>query len=78
MIEKLFGSPFTRAAIIILAVALLTLVPRGASHANGLGYYSLCSFAPWSTIILVVLAFMVHRLGAGVTAAESGKLRRGY
>jgi hypothetical protein len=38
----------------ILAVA--TLLPFSASKTNDLGYYSLCSFAPWSALALLFVA----------------------
>jgi hypothetical protein len=33
--------------------AILTLIPSTARKVNGFGYYSICSFAPYSTLILV-------------------------
>ena len=37
---------------------ILTLLPAEASKASYLGYYSTCAFAPFSTIILLSLAFV--------------------
>ena len=39
-----------------LAAGILTLIPADASKANHLGYYSVCSFTPFSTIILAVIS----------------------
>jgi hypothetical protein len=43
--------------IIATSSAVITLIPVGmASKTNLAGYYSICSFAPISTIILLALA----------------------
>ena len=39
-----------------IALSLITLLPATASKPNLLGYYSVCSFAPKSTAILIVFA----------------------
>jgi hypothetical protein len=36
--------------------AILTVLPLPASKPNGLGYVSHCTWAPWSTLILLVVA----------------------
>jgi hypothetical protein len=36
-----------------VALAVITLLPAAASKPNLLGYYSVCSWAPNSTVILV-------------------------
>jgi hypothetical protein len=41
-----------------LIAGILTILPAEASKASYLGYYSTCSFAPFSTIILFSLAFI--------------------
>ena len=38
------------------AMAIITLLPATASKTNLIGYYSVCSWAPNSTAILVALA----------------------
>jgi hypothetical protein len=44
---------------VMIALSVCTLIPyRGASQINDLGYYSLCSFTPWSTILLLFVAGM--------------------
>jgi len=45
-------STLSTAALLLAAAS--TLVPAKASKPNLLGYYSHCSFVPWSTVILVV------------------------
>ena len=46
-------------ALIIIGVAALTLLPFAAGHKNDLGYFSMCPFAPWSTLSLLVVAGIV-------------------
>ena len=46
-------------AVLIWIFALLaaaTALPFSASRTNDLGYYSLCSFTPWSTAALLSVA----------------------
>jgi hypothetical protein len=51
-------------AIAMLVGAAVTLVPHNSLQLSDLGYHTLCPFAPWSTLTLVVLAglgWLVHR-----------------
>lgn len=72
-----------------LAAAIWTVIPTsllswGSSHVNLLGYVSHCTFAPFSTLILLATAiigiFIVHRLkrgriiGLGVFIGTTGGL----
>ena len=41
---------------ILVALAGVTALPFSASKMSDLGYYSLCSFAPWSTMTFLVPA----------------------
>ena len=41
-----------------LSAGILTLIPHEASKPNYLGYYSLCSFVPFSTMILFTMAIV--------------------
>jgi hypothetical protein len=41
---------------IFVILAVSTSVPLAASKTNDLGYYSLCSFTPWSTLALLLVA----------------------
>ncbi len=47
-------------ALIVAPIApgIMTLLPSEASKPNYLGYYSICSFAPFSTIILLALVII--------------------
>ena len=38
------------------ALAVLTAVPVAADRTNMFGYASLCSWMPWSTVVLVTIA----------------------
>ncbi len=41
---------------IFAILAVITMLPFSASKTNDLGYYSLCSFAPWSALALLLVA----------------------
>lgn len=41
---------------ILAILAVVTMLPFSASKTNDLGYYSLCSFAPWSALALLFVA----------------------
>lgn len=43
-------------AILFAALAAATLLPHSSSMISDLGYYTLCPFAPWSTLALLLLA----------------------
>jgi hypothetical protein len=45
--------------VLFLAAAAMTVVPHSASRINDLGYSSVCPFAPWSTLALLLLAGLV-------------------
>ena len=55
-------APKTRNQILLIVVylfagaAVLTLFPGSARIKNDLGYFSLCPFAPWSTVLLSLVA----------------------
>jgi len=38
---------------------LLTLIPSSAAKMNDIGYHSMCPFAPWSSLALLVVAGVV-------------------
>lgn len=47
-----------------LALAIVTLLPFPSSTISDLGYHALCPFAPWSTLMLLLLAgigWALHR-----------------
>ena len=39
--------------------ALITLLPLGGAKANDFGYNSACPFAPWSTLLLLIVAGLI-------------------
>lgn len=43
-------------ALLLAIAALLTLIPFSAAKMNDLGYHSMCPFAPWSSLALLVAA----------------------
>ena len=49
--NSLFG-----VAVLLAMAGLLTLIPSSAAKMNDLGYHSLCTFAPWSSLALLVAA----------------------
>ncbi len=46
-------------ASLFAIAALSTLIPSSAARVNDLGYHSLCPFAPWSTLGLLVVSGIV-------------------
>ena len=45
-----------------LALSVFTLIPSHASKLNRLGYYSICSYSPISTMILLALSVVSLRI----------------
>ena len=45
--------------VLFIGLAVLTLLPFTAPRANDLGYMSMCPFAPWSTLSLLVVAGVI-------------------
>ena len=43
---------------VFIAAAMVTLIPAAAPVRNDFGYSSLCPFAPWSTLVLLLAAGM--------------------
>ena len=43
-------------AYLFVVAAIATLLPLTARIKNDLGYFSLCPFAPWSTMLLLMVA----------------------
>lgn len=46
-------------AHLFLGGAVLTLIPSDVKIVSDLGYHSLCPFAPWSTLLLLLAAGIV-------------------
>ena len=42
--------------VILVGLAVWTLLPSSATKSNDLGYYSMCPFAPWSSLALLMAA----------------------
>jgi hypothetical protein len=45
--------------VLFVGLAVLTLLPFTAPRANDLGYISMCPFAPWSTLSLLLVAGLI-------------------
>jgi len=45
--------------VLFVGLAVLTLLPFTAPRANDLGYMSMCPFAPWSTLALLLVAGVI-------------------
>jgi hypothetical protein len=56
MSRQTLSSVLLAVAILLAALAAATLVPFSSSMISDLGYYTLCPFAPWSTLALLLLA----------------------
>ncbi len=46
-------------AVLFVGLAVLTVLPFSAPKENDLGYVSMCPFAPWSTLALLVVAGVI-------------------
>jgi hypothetical protein len=44
---------------IFIVLSASTMLPFSASKTNDLGYYSLCPFAPWSSLALLLVAGVI-------------------
>ena len=49
-------------AYLFVGAAILTLIPAAARIPNDLGYFSLCPFAPWSSLLLLLAAGLLGAL----------------
>jgi hypothetical protein len=45
--------------LLLVGLAIVTAVPSSDRRINDLGYYSVCPFAPWSTLSLLLGAGLV-------------------
>lgn len=43
-------------ALLLVVLAAVTLIPSSSLTISDLGYRTICPFAPWSTLTLLVLA----------------------
>ncbi|MBN1961285.1 MAG: hypothetical protein JW841_10085 [Deltaproteobacteria bacterium] len=54
-----------------MLLAVITIIPSpGASKPSLLGYYAVCSFAPISTLIFVVISAIFYVVGKRLYAAK--------
>ena len=56
MSKKTIGAVLLVPVIAAAGASVATLIPWSAPHKNDLGYLSLCPFAPWSTLMLAMVA----------------------
>ena len=56
MSRKTLSSILLLLAVLLAFGALITVIPWTATAKSDLGYYTLCPFAPWSTLTLLFLA----------------------
>jgi hypothetical protein len=56
MTKKLLTAGLLATVVILIALAIITVLPLGSSKANQMGYVSTCPFAPLSTAMLLVTA----------------------
>jgi len=57
--QKPFNTILFGLALLFAGLAALTLLPFTAPRQNDLGYTSMCPFAPWSTLALLVVAGVI-------------------
>jgi hypothetical protein len=56
MTRKTLSSLILALVVVFAGAAAATLVPFSNRMISDLGYYTLCPFAPWSTLTLLMLA----------------------
>lgn len=59
MSEKTRNGTLLALIWILAGLAIVTLLPFAASRTNDLGYFSVCSFAPWSAFALLLAAGVI-------------------
>jgi hypothetical protein len=59
VLQKPFNTILFGLALLFAGLAVLTLLPFTAPRQNDLGYTSMCPFAPWSTLALLVVAGVI-------------------
>jgi len=57
--HKPSGTILLGLVVLFVGLAVLTLLPFSAPRANDLNYVSLCPFAPWSTLALLLVAGLI-------------------
>jgi hypothetical protein len=56
MSRQALSSLLLAVAVVLIALGAATLTPYSSALRSDLGYYTLCPFAPWSTLTLWGLA----------------------
>ena len=56
MSEKTRSTVLLILIVILILLSAWTMLPSGGSKPNDLGYISVCPFAPWSTLALLLAA----------------------
>jgi hypothetical protein len=56
MPDKARNTALLALIVILVLLAAWTLFPASATKMNDLGYFSMCPFAPWSTLALLMAA----------------------
>lgn len=59
MTEQNRTTVFLVLILLLAGAAAATMLPSSGSRINDLGYVSLCPFAPWSTLSLLLVAAFV-------------------
>jgi hypothetical protein len=57
--QRLSNTILLGLVVLFAGLAVLTLLPFTAPRANDLGYMSMCPFAPWSTLSLLLVAGVI-------------------
>ena len=59
MAEKNRNLALLALIFLLIALAAVTLLPFSAAKVNDLGYSSICTFVPWSTLTLLLAAGVI-------------------
>ena len=59
MLDKNRNKALLVLAFVFIGLAAVTLLPLSASKVNDLGYGSICTFVPWSTLTLLLAAAVI-------------------
>jgi hypothetical protein len=60
-------------SILLAAAAVVTLIPHTSRTVSDLGYYTLCPFAPWSTLTLLFFGGLAWFVRAHINALPVGR-----
>jgi hypothetical protein len=68
MSRKTLGVLLLAVSSVLLVLAVATLIPASSATISDLGYYTLCPFAPWSTLALLFFASLAWVLRRHINA----------